>query len=79
MRFYETNRICGVVFFDVTISVCDSSNDVSENLNPVRLAKPNPFFARFARGKERGGYGWALDSLHGSDIVNLESDKICRI
>ena len=34
---------------------------------------------RFAQGDSPGGYRWALDSLYRSDIVELESDKICRI
>ena len=43
MRFCETNPIYGGVFFDVTDSVCDSCSGTLQNLNRVRLGKPNSF------------------------------------
>ena len=79
MRFCETNRIHVPAFFDVTLSVCGNCSDMLENLNPVRLAKPNPFLAPIAQGDRRGGYCWTLDTLAGGDIVKVESDKNCRI
>src|ERR1035437_3708970 len=43
MRFCETNRIHDDGFFDVTAYVYSIYRETVKKLNPVRLAKPNPF------------------------------------
>jgi hypothetical protein len=45
MRFCETNRIYGDVFFDVTVCVDNSCSDTLEKMNRVRVVKPIRFFA----------------------------------
>jgi hypothetical protein len=51
VRFCETNRIQNGGFFDGTTYAYDICRETFKKMNPVRLAKPNPF----GRGISRMG------------------------
>ena len=62
MRFCETNRICEGAFSDVTADICVTCDGTLQNMNPVRLGKPNPFAA---------GCEVALHSKHGVNADDI--------